>query len=395
MLATLAVMGTLGLAGCGQPAQSAATQSTAVSQKAQHLDRYLTQLQGKVPEDQGTQSTANATTSQFYQRNGQWYWRLTTAASGTKVQGKIVSVTKQNALTSWLTVAINGKHHRLRVRWTDQAHYAYQLKSTYKAVLGYYVLCDGQSQESWVSGAPQTLQGTWKSPLYVNGRFTTKQYPYMQTTYTIGNDSTDETNTLYQDDKRTSRTGKSSDSNGQLQYKQLGTNTYMLKSYTTANNALVLNEVHLANQKLTIYDHSHVSPVSAMQQTSEQATTASQEESATTTQRSSSVDTRHLTTAQVTQWCWQHYQATMAKEAPKNHSELRYSDYLFEQGKDDQGNLMILVKENHSTKHMKAMNVDPHVNPTVYMYRINGQGELEAHDETASGWHVVATTYGE
>ncbi|WP_054699013.1 hypothetical protein [Secundilactobacillus odoratitofui] len=79
----------------------------------------------------------------------------------------------------------------------------------------------------------------------------------------------------------------------------------------------------------------------------------------------------------------------------KNNNGFEESDYYFDMAKDNDGNLVIDVRENHSTQNMKDAGADPSSTPRIGTFRINGKGYLQVQSDDGLHYRTVATVYGQ
>ncbi|KRL02587.1 TcaA 3rd/4th domain-containing protein [Liquorilactobacillus capillatus] len=96
------------------------------------------------------------------------------------------------------------------------------------------------------------------------------------------------------------------------------------------------------------------------------------------------VDTKNLTTQQVNDWVFMHIKSNYPFSVTED-------DFTFEQKKNDDGLLEIVVRENHASQNMKNHGADPMTTPNIGMFIIDGDGNLQ--NQTTD--EVVATQYGE
>lgn len=396
MVAGVLIIGSWGLAGCQQSATPATNTAAKTAKKATATDKLLRPLAMKVPSDTGVNNGPFTTESHFYQKSGHWYWRLTSGSRN--VGGRVSHVKKVQNNQYDMRITSGQTVFALTLDWTGGTHYGYTLTSKHaKLNQQAYVLCDGQDTGDWHQGAPAKLKGTWQSPFY---KFNSQAgYVYRQTEFTILDDSANGVNNDFKANKTDHLDGAGWGANDHLYYKKLGAGTYMLKSYS--GQALNLNQVHLANGKLTIFYRSvgshttgdgavegmhRISDATAYAAGSSADETSS--DTAETADSTAATDTNNLTTAQVQAWVWTDFKTTDGFN-PK----MTEHDYIFDQNMNDDGLLYIDVREDHTTANMQAAGAASDVAPRVGAYRINAAGHLQHQEMGGSSWDTVATKY--
>lgn len=277
-----------------------------------------------------------------------------------------------------------GTTYTLNFQWLDSLNLGYKVQTDYLKINGDYVLCDAQVPGKWAKGAPAGLKGTWETALYASKD---KQYPYVKTRYVITDDSKNGVNTAYKADKKTKQDGAGWGANDNLQYKKLGSGTYMLKSY---NGQPDLTKVNLVNGKLTI---NYQAPAKYAIPTMHRVGDAPDTDQSDVASSNSTVDTTNLTTAQVQDWVWRNFSQYV------NHDFGR-EDYSIEPGMDDKGLVSILVREEHDSVNMKKAGASPGHNPTIAIYEIDARGRLVEIENMNNGINsdkqrIVATSFDE
>lgn len=86
------------------------------------------------------------------------------------------------------------------------------------------------------------------------------------------------------------------------------------------------------------------------------------------------VDTKNLTAQQVNEWA---YQAVLKICYDQNNDKPPMNSFDFEQSKDDSGCVEVMVHENHDSDWMKRHNAMSGVHPTIAIFRIDAQGNLQ------------------
>lgn len=132
--------------------------------------------------------------------------------------------------------------------------------------------------------------------------------------------------------------------------------------------------------------------VSKLDKLSSPYTSAGKTEATTSSSEESVVDTKNLTTVQVNDWVFRHFAQDNPTVAQKDFSQ---ADYLFDASSDENGLLVIFVRENHDSQKMQEAGAAAGHNPTVARYRINSAGELEKEGDDYETYTVVAKKFNE
>ena len=117
---------------------------------------------------------------------------------------------------------------------------------------------------------------------------------------------------------------------------------------------------------------------SSKQATSTSDSAASQSDN----QQQTTTSAQNLTSQQVQNW--------VARYLDGNYQT---GDLTYAMNKDENGDLLIQVKENHQSTNMQNQGADPNTAPTVGWFKINGQGQLLKSPDAGASWNVVSNSY--
>lgn len=371
------------------------------------LTTLLKAVKGNTAEDTGTRTNHEITYSRFYYHQNHWRWALTTKKA-TIVKGIVTQVNKQGAAHKLTVKQANGQRMHLTLSWLDGALQSYNLKSSQPQLNRNFILKDDGS--AWTAGVPVELKGTWQTGLYdakrlkSDGKLTPQsvagspESPLVETTFYINDNGLDGVNNSYNKHDKLTSEGAGWGVNSHVSYKKLAHGDYLLKSYWGGRKvALDVYRVRLTGKHLKLVDALGNIPSMTRLSSDQAKKTNAQEQSATTadqaqqTSSSERVDTNNLSVAQVNNWIWLHMVRDDFKGDTRGFTQ---SDYMFQQTMNDEGNLEIEVRENHSTKHMRDAGMAQSVDPRYGSYEINDKGELMK-ETLNGGYRVIAKEYGQ
>lgn len=114
--------------------------------------------------------------------------------------------------------------------------------------------------------------------------------------------------------------------------------------------------------------------------TSDSATSQSQTQQQTSDQ--TTANAQNLTSQQVQNW--------VARYLDGNYQT---GDLTYTMNKDQNGELLIQVKENHQSTNMQNQGADPNTSPTIGWFKVNSQGQLLKSPDAGASWNVVSNSY--
>lgn len=106
--------------------------------------------------------------------------------------------------------------------------------------------------------------------------------------------------------------------------------------------------------------------------------------SQTTNQQSAATTAngQNLTTAQVQAWVTRYVSG-----------DYQAGDLSYAMSKDENGELVIQVRENHNSANQQAQGADTNTAPTVGWFKINSQGQLLSSADAGASWQVISNRY--
>lgn len=377
------------LAGCHSTQSSrSTTNQPKITKRADPVDQVFKPFNRKVSEDVGTLTNGGEETySQFYKKAGYWHWRLSSKARGTIAAGKILSV-KQTSKTDNRTFARtgyilsmkspSGEKYQLKLKYLDFSGIGYSVKTSYKNINGNYLTCDTATSGDWVTGAPTSLKAQWlETNFEKNNNDSTKKEPLIKQTFAVDDTQMNASLVMYNKQHKQVNTGSGGGVNQDLKYKQVGKQTYVLKSYTGATQeARELPNLYkvqvLGPQKIKIWNVT-TKPITMVY---DKAVTDASSESSSTSNGDSTVDTTNLTAKQAISWV--KYELS---DNGVSDSELD-SEYEFTTFMSDEGYLHINCQKHDYTNHM--------------WWRINEDGHLQdgiGVQDSGNEWKTESTHY--
>ncbi|MFD0897667.1 hypothetical protein [Loigolactobacillus binensis] len=91
---------------------------------------------------------------------------------------------------------------------------------------------------------------------------------------------------------------------------------------------------------------------------------------------------QNLTTAQVQAWVTRYVSG-----------DYQAGDLSYAMSKDENGELVIQVRENHNSANQQAQGADTNTAPTVGWFKINSQGQLLSSADAGASWQVISNRY--
>lgn len=391
LVAGVAVLG-LFLAGCHstQSSSSATSQpkATHTAKKANPVDQVFKPLSQKVSEDAGTLTNGGEETySQFYKKAGYWHWRLSSKARGTIAAGKILAV-KQTSKTDNHSYSMpgytlsmqsqSGEKYHLKLKYLDFSGIGYSVKTSYENINGNYLTCDTAMNGDWVTGAPTKLKAQWlETNFEKNVDDSTNKEPLLKRTFATDGTQMNSSLLMYDNQHKLVNSGSGGGVNQDLKYKQIGQQTYVLKSYSGATQAaretpnLVKIQV-LGEKKIKIWDVT----TKPIKMTYDKAINDSSSDNGTTsndsTDSDSAVDTTNLTSKQAISWV----------KYELSESGASVKDYMITTLVTDEGYLHINSQKNNGSEHS--------------WWRIDEKGRLQEGigiQDSGNHWTTVSTHY--
>lgn len=384
--------GVLLLAGCGNK-KADMQDSSAANPSASKLNGLLSPATAKVPEDSQT-TNADPVYSQFYKSKGQWYWKLSSKQDGTIDNSQIKSLksTDQKNVYDFSMVSNQNKKYHLTFNWINGSHQAYTVNAAYHKVNSTFILADATSSESWQTGAPQAVQGTWATDFANNSGSDAQKLPYTKQFLNITSSATSSFINEYDSNHRLYNC-ETSNKTSQVTYKSTGQDGYVIKSYQADQTPVVYTINVVSDNQINV--SGLTSGTLSMTKSATSATTAGSESSTTSqsgsttsssTSQSASND-NHLTDAQVVNWIWPYVKAKYP------NMNVASTDFTY-MPQMRNGQLYVSVLENHNAAAFKKSGVDTNTNPQVASFRVTSSGALEQMDATTGDWTVVSNGYG-
>ncbi|MFL2029906.1 LptM family lipoprotein [Loigolactobacillus zhaoyuanensis] len=99
-------------------------------------------------------------------------------------------------------------------------------------------------------------------------------------------------------------------------------------------------------------------------------------------QTATTVSGQNLTTAQVQAW--------VAQNISGNYQA---GDLAYTMNKNENGELVIQVQENHNSANAQVQGADANTAPTIGWFKINQQGQLLSSPDAGASWNVVSNSY--
>lgn len=101
-------------------------------------------------------------------------------------------------------------------------------------------------------------------------------------------------------------------------------------------------------------------------------------------------ESQSLTQEETKKWIFNH----LGSAADFGLDEISADDFTFITSRDDDGLLLVEVRENHDSDHFKGK-ADPNTAPIVGYFRINKKGQLEKMDSSTGSYQVIASNPNE
>lgn len=388
-LMSVGLAGILLLAGCGHKKSDAEDASTAPSNSTK-LNNLLSPAKAKVPED-SQNNNGDQLYSQFYKKNGQWYWKLTSQQDGTIDNSQIKSMksTDENNVYNFSMVSNKKKSYNMQFNWINGGHQAYTVNAAYHNVNNNFILADAKVSGEWQTGAPQAIQGTWATDFTNNSGNDSQKLPFTKQFLNITSSATSSFVNEYDTNHRlynSETANKTSD----VSYKQNG-NNYIVKSYNDDETPVVYSISLINNNQIKVdgltsssltMSKSATSPTTSASQSSAVSQSGSTISGSTPAAASSS----HLTDQQVVNWIWPYVKAKYPD------INVASTDFTYMPQMKD-GEMYVNVLENHSAAVFKNSGVDSGTNPQVASFRVTSDGALEQMNATTGDWSVVSSGY--
>ncbi|MGF2384567.1 hypothetical protein [Lentilactobacillus otakiensis] len=377
------------LAGCGHKKADMEDATTAPSNSTK-LNNLLTPAKVKVPEDSQT-SNNDQLYSQFYKKDGQWYWKLTSQQDGTIDNSQIKSLksTNQTDVYNFSMVSNQNKKYNLKFNWINGGHQAYTVNAAYHNVDSNFILADAKVSGQWQTGAPEAIQGTWATDFANNSGSDAQKLPFTKQFLNITASATSSFLNEYDSNHRLYNS-ETSNKTTNLFYKENGNDSYVLKSYN-ANQTPVVYSISVINNNQIKVDglttgSLTMSKSATSSTTAASASSASSQSGSVASSTTTNANSNHLTDQQVVNWIWPYVQAKYP------NMNVASTDFTYMPQMKD-GQLYVNVLENHNAAAFKKSGVDTGTNPQVASFRVTASGALQQMNATTGDWATVSSSY--